>query len=107
MHCMWHGKSHATAAPWQQIAMLHSHAQQAAKYGSKNMAATPATTVPLRRPVVLSYGAAMLSGGWVSGCGCGGAPVPVILGTGGSNPPQVCEQPPRDACTHTSSQRVQ
>ena len=54
-------------------------------------------------PAVPSCGAAMLSGGWVSGCGCGGAPVPVVLGTGGSNPPQVCEQPPRDACTHTSS----
>ena len=48
-----------------------------------------------------------LSGGCVSGCSCWRAPVPVSLGASGSNPLQVCDRQRSDACTHTSSERVQ
>ena len=106
MHCMRHGQSCATTAPWQQLVIMHSHAQQAAKYGSKNMAATPATTVRLRRPAVSSYGAAMLPGGWVRGCACGGAPAWRLLGTGTSNRPQHRRPLIRTTCKQQTGQRV-
>ena len=50
-----------------------------------------------------------LPGGGVSGCSCWRAPVPVSfrLGASGSNPLQVCDRQRPDACTHTSSERVQ
>ena len=48
-----------------------------------------------------------LPGVCVSGCSCWRAPVPVSLGASGSNPLQVCDRQRSDACTHTSSERVQ
>ena len=46
-------------------------------------------------------------GGWVRGCSCGSAPVPSVLGVGGSNPPQVCDPSMSVACRHTTGERVQ
>ena len=48
-----------------------------------------------------------LPGGWVRGCSCGSAPVPSVLGVGGSNPPQVCDPSMSVACRHTTGERVQ
>ena len=70
------------------------------------MAATPATTVRLRRPAVSSYGAAMLPGGWVRGCACGGAPAWRLLGTGTSNRPQHRWPLIRTTCKQQTGQRV-